>query len=121
MFKSEVSKSNWFLFPHKSLLLLSTASKPKIDFITLIKTVEVDEGSDAKYTAELSGDKFEITWFKDGKKITAKDIPKFEIKKLGRKHSLVVKKVTAEDQGEVVLKVDRQECCAGLLVKGGYP
>ncbi|XP_041468950.1 twitchin-like isoform X3 [Lytechinus variegatus] len=93
------------------------ASKPKIDFITLIKTVEVDEGADAKYTAELSGDKFEITWFKDGKKITAKDIPKYEIKKLGRKHSLVVKKVTAEDQGEVVLKVDRQECCAGLLVK----
>ncbi|XP_030829655.1 twitchin isoform X2 [Strongylocentrotus purpuratus] len=101
----------------KQGIMPQDASKPKIDFITLIKTVEVDEGADAKYTAELSGDKFEITWFKDGKKITSKDIPKFEIKKLGRKHSLVVKKVTAEDQGEVVLKVDRQECCAGLLVK----
>ncbi|XP_071479592.1 twitchin-like [Diadema antillarum] len=93
------------------------ASKPKVDFITLIKTQEVDEGADAKFTAELSGDKFEITWFKDGKKITSKDAAKYEIKKLGRKHSMVVKKVTAEDQGEVVLKVDRQECCAGLLVK----
>ena len=101
-----------------SLTPFPPASKPKIDFITLIKTQEVDEGQDAKYTAELSGDKFEITWYKDGKKITAKDMPKFEIKKLGRKHSLVVKKVKAEDQGEVVLKVDRQECAAGLLVKG---
>ena len=37
-------------------------TKPKVDFVTLLKSQDVHEGADAKFSCELSGDALKMEW-----------------------------------------------------------
>ncbi|XP_033116214.1 twitchin-like [Anneissia japonica] len=93
------------------------AKKPKADFMSLLKNQEVKEGADAKFAVELSADRIDSSWYVNGKKVTFRDVKKYETKKLGRKHSLIIKKVALEDQGEIKVEVEGRDSKAMLMVK----
>ncbi|XP_072021853.1 twitchin-like isoform X7 [Amphiura filiformis] len=116
--------------PHRNLATISTEEytklvaqgkepkggvKPKVDFVTLLKSIEVHEGADAKFPCELSGDALRMEWLhKD--LVISKD-KKYETKRLGRKVTLIIKNCQAEDIGEVTLRIDGRDSTANLGVK----
>ncbi|XP_071854761.1 twitchin-like isoform X8 [Apostichopus japonicus] len=90
--------------------------KPKVDFVSLIKSQEVAEGQDAKFVCELSGDRLDVAWHHNEKKVMPRD-SKCELKRLGRRHTLYVRHCKAADAGEVSIKVGESTCRASLIVK----
>ncbi|XP_022091183.1 twitchin-like isoform X3 [Acanthaster planci] len=92
------------------------AGKPKVDFVTLLKPVEVHEGQDAKFNCELSGDCMELQWYKNNEKVPPRD-KKCEIKRLGRRHTLIVKNCRPDDQGEIAISAFGRYSRADLTVK----
>ncbi|XP_071942196.1 twitchin-like isoform X2 [Antedon mediterranea] len=93
------------------------AKKPRADFISLLKNQEVKENADAKFSVEVSADRIESSWYVNGKKVTFRDAKKYETKKLGRKHTLIIKKVAIEDQGDVKVELEGRDSTATLTVK----
>ncbi|XP_033640975.1 twitchin-like isoform X1 [Asterias rubens] len=90
--------------------------KPKVDYVTLLKPIEVHEGQDAKFTCELSGDCMDLGWYKNNEKVPPRD-KKCEVKRLGRRHTLIVKDCRAADQGEIAISVFGLYSRADLTVK----
>ena len=84
--------------------------------MTLLKPIEVHEGQDAKFTCELSGDCMDLGWYKNNEKVPPRD-KKCEVKRLGRRHTLIVKDCRAADQGEIAISVFGLYSRADLTVK----
>lgn len=84
--------------------------------MSLIKSQEVAEGQDAKFVCELSGDRLDVAWHHNEKKVMPRD-SKCELKRLGRRHTLYVRHCKAADAGEVSIKVGESTCRASLIVK----
>ncbi|XP_038051694.1 twitchin-like [Patiria miniata] len=97
-------------------ILPKGAGKPKVDFVTLLKPVEVHEGQDARFSCELSGDCMELQWYKGNDKVPPRD-KKCEVKRLGRRHTLIVKDCKAADQSEIAISVFGRYSRADLTVK----
>ena len=46
-----------------------SGTKPKVDFVSLLKSSDVHEGKDAKFVAELSGDALRMEWYHNDKPV----------------------------------------------------
>ena len=70
-----------------------------------------------RMTVELSTDKCNVVWHKDGQ-ILDKNKVAHSFDKQGNVYTLVIENATVHHEGEYVVAVGEQECSCELLVKG---
>lgn len=89
----------------------------KPEFVKPLQDYEVTENEIAILDVELSSETTEVTWFKDGEKITSKSHPKVEMAHEGKVRKLILRKASVHDEGEYTCVLDEdQECRAELYV-----
>ncbi|XP_078142269.1 titin-like [Centroberyx gerrardi] len=82
--------------PHISNAKL-TVSADQIQFTKCIRSIEVNERQSATFECELSFDNATVTWYKDAWEL--KESPKYNFRTEGRRHFMIIRNVTAEDEG----------------------
>lgn len=87
----------------------------KPDFIKVLEDYEVTEKDTAILDVELTTESTEVTWYKDGEKITPED-KNCEFIKDGKSRRLVIRDTTIHDEGQYTCKLEGQECSAELTV-----
>ena len=92
-------------------------SPPEIN-TTLTDLRLVEDTKVAIFTTELSKPTASITWLRNDEEL-APDDAKFEIKKEGKKHTLIIKDITMEDAAKISFKVGDFTSSAQLTVTGG--
>jgi ribosomal protein L12E/L44/L45/RPP1/RPP2 len=96
---------------------LNVEADKVIEFVKPLEDVEIKEKDVIEIDVELSTDEVpNVKWYKDGDAIDATDDKKYEIKRQGRKHSLVIKNATVHHEGEYTAAVGEQECSCELTV-----
>ena len=90
-----------------------------IEFVRKLEDLEVKEGSSVRMTVELSTDKCNVVWHKDGQ-ILDKNKVAHSFDKQGNVYTLVIENATVHHEGEYVVAVGEQECSCELLVKGMF-
>jgi ribosomal protein L12E/L44/L45/RPP1/RPP2 len=96
---------------------LTVEADKVIEFVKPLEDVEIKEKDVIQIDVELSTDEVpNVKWYKDGDAIDATDDKKYEIKRQGRKHSLVIKNATVHHEGEYTAAVGEQECSCELTV-----
>lgn len=81
------------LYPFTSLSVLAE----QIHFTKRIHNVEVNELQSATFECEVSFDNAIVSWYKDTWEL--KESPKYNFTSEGRRHFMVIKNVTIEDEG----------------------
>lgn len=79
--------------------------------------MEIKEQNTIEMHVEVSNEDSKVKWYKDGEVIPEHD-DHFEFKRVGRKHSIVIKNVTVHQEGEYIAAVGDQECSCELTVIG---
>ena len=98
---------------------LTVEADKVIEFVKPLEDVEIKEKDVIEIDVELSTDEVSnVKWYKDGDVIDPTDDTKYEIKRQGRKHSLVIKNATVHHEGEYTAAVGEQECSCELTVVG---
>lgn len=87
----------------------------KPDFIKVLEDYEVTEKDTAILDVELTTEGTEVTWYKDGEKITEEN-KSVEFIKDGKARRLVIRNTTIHDEGEYTCKIEGQECSCELVV-----
>ncbi|TDG44139.1 hypothetical protein AWZ03_009416, partial [Drosophila navojoa] len=87
----------------------------KPDFLKVLEDYEVTEKDTAILDVELTTEAVEVTWYKDGEKITPEN-KNCEFIKDGKSRRLVIRDSTIHDEGEYTCKLEGQECSAELTV-----
>ncbi|XP_069770989.1 obscurin-like isoform X13 [Narcine bancroftii] len=87
----------------------------KIEIIKHLEDVDTEEESNLVYSCELSHDINEVQWYLNDTHLFSNDFN--EIKKKGKRHTLILKGVTTEDTGTVMLKVRNVTDTAQLNVR----
>merc|ERR1719266_1029920 len=70
-----------------------------VEFVKPLEDIEIKEKTKVEMNVETSAEETNVSWFKDGEPIH-KTNNKYEFKKSGRKHSLVIKDATVHLEGE---------------------
>lgn len=68
-----------------------------IQFTKCIQNIEVSERHTATFECELSFDNATVTWYKESWQL--KESPKYNFRTEGRRHFMIIRNVTAEDEG----------------------
>ncbi|XP_043063754.1 titin isoform X2 [Drosophila ficusphila] len=89
--------------------------KRKPDFIKILEDYEVTEKDTAILDVELTTESTEVTWYKDGEKITPEN-KNVEFIKDGKARRLVIRDTTIHDEGQYTCKIEGQECSCELVV-----
>ena len=98
---------------------ISVQADEVIEFVKPLEDVEIKEKDVIEIDVELSADEVSnLKWYKDGEVIDPTDNTKYEVKRQGRKHSLVIKNATVHHEGEYTAAVGEQECSCELTVVG---
>ena len=92
-----------------------TVEGEAVEFTKTLDDIEIKEKSTVEMNVETSNDETKVTWYKDGEPIQEDD-KKYEFKKAGRKHSIVVKDATVHQEGEYIAVAGEQECFCELTV-----
>lgn len=85
-------------------------------FVRMLKSIRVNENDPVTLECELDEWEGVVTWYKDGKEITAAD-KDYEIVAEGRKRRLYIKKAKLADEGKFLCKVQGDETESELLVE----
>nr|XP_006823016.1 PREDICTED: titin-like [Saccoglossus kowalevskii] len=93
---------------------------PTFAFAKPLKDVEVVEKDTAQLVCEVTDERAEVTWMKDGQIIEPGD-ERFIIEKVGRRCSLVVKDTTILDEAEYTCQLGELQTTAELLVEEVEP
>ncbi|XP_038654386.1 obscurin isoform X3 [Scyliorhinus canicula] len=80
-----------------------TVEALKIEITKHLEDIDTEEDSNLVYSCELSHDVEDVQWFLNDTPLYANNFN--EIKKKGKKHTLILKGVTLDDTGTVMLKV----------------
>lgn len=81
------------VYPFTSLSVLAE----QIHFTKRIHNVEVNELQSATFECEVSFDNAIVSWYKDTWEL--KESPKYNFTSEGRRHFMVIRNVTIEDEG----------------------
>ncbi|XP_071791673.1 obscurin-like protein 1 [Asterias amurensis] len=92
--------------------LLVDEAEPEIT--VSMQNVKVTENQEAVFACELDKDTPDVFWLKNGLKINEEDDTKFEVKRQGRKHSLIVKDIGLDDAAAYTCVVGRRQSTASL-------
>lgn len=96
---------------------ISVQADQVVEFVKPLEDVEIKEKDVIEIDVELSTDEVaNVKWYKDGEVIDPTDDSKYEVKKQGRRHSLVIKNATVHHEGEYTAAVGEQECSCELTV-----
>ncbi|XP_072536379.1 obscurin isoform X3 [Salminus brasiliensis] len=91
-----------------------TVTEPAAKIVKPLKDIKVPEKEKVVFDCEVSRANADVKWFKDD--VELKPGKKYVVHSLGRKHSLVIKKCTYEDQGLYKLKTADDNTSAKLIV-----
>lgn len=69
----------------------------QIQFTKRIQNIVVKERQSATFECELSFDDATVTWYKDSWEL--RESPKYTFRREGRRHFMIIRNVTAEDEG----------------------
>ena len=86
-----------------------------VEFVVPLEDIETKERASVEMNVETSAEDTNVLWYKDGEQI-AKTDTKYEFKKSGRKHSLMIKDTTFHVEGEYSAVVGEQETSCELTV-----
>ncbi len=89
-----------------------------IEFLQKLDDIEIKEKTSIEMNVEISSEDQNVKWYKDGEAIDLTKAENYETKKVGRKHSLVIKKASVHLEGEYSAVVGEQECSCELSVIG---
>merc|ERR550532_3477806 len=92
-----------------------TVQGEAVEFVKPLEDIETKEKTKVEMNVETSADETNVSWFKDGEPINKTD-NKYEFKKVGRKHSLVIKDATVHLEGEYSAVVGEAETSCELTV-----
>lgn len=87
----------------------------KPEFIRPIQDCEVTEKEIAYFDVEISTDAAEVTWMKDGVKLTPEN-ERLDFIKDGKMRKMLIRDVSIHDEGEYMCILDDHECTAELVV-----
>ena len=88
-----------------------------VEFTNTLNDTEVKEKESVMLEVEVTSDKHEVKWHKDGKLLEeAEQIDGFKIERKGKKHSLIIEKATVHHEGEYVCSVGDQETSCEVSV-----
>lgn len=92
-----------------------TVQGEAIEFVKPLEDIEIKEQSNLEMDVETSAEDTNVMWYRDGEQIS-KTNENYEFKKVGRKHSLVIKKASVHLEGEYSAVVGEQETTCELTV-----
>lgn len=69
----------------------------QIQFTKRIQNIVVNERQSATFECELAFDNAVVTWYKDAWEL--KESPKYTFRCEGRRHFMIIRNVTSEDEG----------------------
>uniref|UniRef100_UPI00398E7BDC obscurin-like isoform X29 n=1 Tax=Pristiophorus japonicus TaxID=55135 RepID=UPI00398E7BDC len=92
-----------------------TVEALKIEIIKHLENVDTEEDSNLVYSCELSHDDEDVQWYLNDTLLCSNNFN--EIKKKGTRHTLILKGVTPDDTGTVMLKVREVTETAQLNVR----
>lgn len=88
----------------------------KPEFTKPLEDLEVTEKEPTIFETEVSSESAEVTWYKDGEKITPEK-KNVELVSDGKIRKLIIRQTSIHDEGEYTCKLDdEQECSAELTV-----
>lgn len=90
-----------------------TEAKP--EFVRKLEDLESNEQETVVLEVEITSETAAVAWYKDGEEIKPKE-NKFEMRKNGKVHQLIVKDVTVYDEGEYTCVLADQECSGDVTV-----
>uniref|UniRef100_A0A8D0GP01 Ig-like domain-containing protein n=1 Tax=Sphenodon punctatus TaxID=8508 RepID=A0A8D0GP01_SPHPU len=88
------------------------------DFIEHLQDQTVTEFDDAVFTCQLSKEKANVKWYRNGREI--RDGKKYQFEKDGNLHRLIIKECRPEDECEYSCGVDDRRSRARLFVEGTF-
>jgi hypothetical protein len=86
-----------------------------VEFEKTLEDIEVKETSSVEMNVETSEETANVQWYKDGEQIKKND-ETYQFKKVGRKHSLIIKKASVHLDSEYTAVAGEQETTAELTV-----
>merc|ERR1719282_555948 len=88
-----------------------------VEFTNTLDDKEVKEKESVLLEVEVTSEKHDVKWHKDGKLIDmSEQSDGYKIEKKGKKHSLVIEKATVHHEGEYVCSVGDQETSCEVSV-----
>ena len=88
-----------------------------VEFTNTLNDTEVKEKESVMLEVEVTSDKHEVKWHKDGKLLEEEEkTDGFKIERKGKKHSLIIEKATVHHEGEYVCSVGDQETSCEVSV-----
>jgi len=87
-----------------------------ITFVTPLADVHVYEKDEARFECEISRQPKSSCWMKGSQKITPDD--KFEVLQEGKRHILVVKSASFEDEAKYMFEAEDKRTSAKLVIQG---
>lgn len=96
--------------------VFTVRAEPAYEFTLKIKDLEIKERQPAVFTAEVSDEKAQVTWHKDGEPLDQTNTERYEFVAEGLKRSFTIRSVSLQDEGEYTCSLAEQECTAELVV-----
>ena len=90
-----------------------TEAKP--EFVRKLEDLESNEQETVVLEVEITSETAAVAWYKDGEEIKPKE-NKFEMRKNGKVHQLIVHDVTVYEEGEYTCVLADQECSGDVTV-----
>ena len=93
-----------------------TVQGQQVEFVTPLEDIETKEKSTVEMNVETSAEETDVKWYKDGEQIKKEANEQYEFKKVGRKHSLIIKDANVHIEGEYSAVVGDEETSCELTV-----
>uniref|UniRef100_A0A671S9B9 Titin n=1 Tax=Sinocyclocheilus anshuiensis TaxID=1608454 RepID=A0A671S9B9_9TELE len=93
-------------------------SEAPADFTAQLSDQTIIEFEDAEFTCELSKEKAEIKWYRDGREI--REGPRYQFERDGKTCRLCIKECRPDDECEYACGVDDKRTRARLFVEGKF-
>lgn len=87
-----------------------------ITFVTPLADVHVYEKDEARFECEISRQPKSFCWLKGSQEITPDD--KFEVLQEGKRHILVIKSASFEDEAKYLFETEDKRTSAKLVIQG---
>ena len=87
-----------------------------VEFTNTLDDKEVKEKETVSLEVEVTSEKHDVKWHKDGKLIEVEQTEDYKVEKTGKKQSLIIEKATVHHEGEYVCSVGDQEISCEVSV-----
>lgn len=89
-----------------------------VDFTIPLNDVSVMETETAEFVCELSKDVDKVRWFLD--EMELKESDRVQFIKEDRKHKLLIRDCSIDDEGLITIQVEDKKTSASLFIRGGF-